>query len=272
MAAAQAASVATATAGSERAAAGAAQAPERMLLILELAGSEPAATAAALGVSLYEAQQLLRRGGAHLHRVLTLDEAPFEAERLAGLGVRVHAIPEAETRVPPLLTLGGCFRGGALELRGEKERLVVEGAGLRLVVRGPITREYQARPPKKLTALASLESGYRFHLHRRAEATPIEIDPWAFEFDSDAEAGRSSLLLISSWVAALAVGVPIDDGFRRLSPALAPEAQAERSALSTAALVQRKTDTKAASLVLDNLRQFRFYSAWRAAALRRSDG
>lgn len=243
-----------------------------MLLIVELKGSAPAATAAALGVSLYEATQLLRRGGAHLHRVLTLDEAPLEAQRLAGLGVRVHAVPEAETRAPPLVARGGCFRAGAFELRVAQERLVVVSAGLRLVVRGPITREYQARPPKKLAGLATLEAGYRFHLHRLAAAPPIEIDPSAFEFDTDAEAGRSSLLLISSWVEALAGGVPVDDGFRRLSPALAPEAQGERSALSTAALVQRNRDTKGASLVLDNLRQFRFYSAWRAAALRRSGG
>jgi hypothetical protein len=264
VAAASAASAATAS--SRLAGSAPVAAAERTLLVLELAGTEPGALAAALGESAYEAAQRLRRGGFQLHKVLATEQAGAELERLQSHGLRVLSLPEAELKTPPLGALGGRFEAGTLELRVERGRLRLETGALLLVVRGPIAREYQARTAKKGLALASLEAGYRFHLHLRAEPGPVEIDPWAFEFGPGSEAGRPSLLTLTSWVEQLAQGVSVDDGFRRLPPALAPQAESEAQA---AALLRRSQERKDAALVLDNVAQFRFYSAWRAAVERR---
>jgi hypothetical protein len=74
--------------------------------------------------------------------------------------------------------------------------------------------------------------------------------------------------LLSSWVEKLAKGVPVDDRFRREHPALAP-ASAEAGGIGAVlgAAPRRKEDE---AQVLDNVEQFRFYSAWRACASRRA--
>ena len=61
--------------------------------------------------------------------------------------------------------------------------------------------------------------------------------------------------------------MPVDDGFRRISPALAPAAPAA----GAAARLEDALRTSAARppAILDNLAQFRFYSAWRGAVERR---
>jgi hypothetical protein len=148
--------------------------------------------------------------------------------------------------------------------------LDVAARDVALVVKGPITREYQAvlRKRNKVTT-ATLEGGYRIHLHRRGDSQPVEIDPQAFEFAGGAPITGSSLLEIVGWVDGLA-GAAVDDAFRRETPALAPAAKATGRDVS-AALGPRPTragrdDTP---LILDNLEQFRFYSGWRAAVERR---
>jgi hypothetical protein len=250
-------------------------APERVLLILDLdaaAEGDAMLLARSLGVSAYEAGQALRRGGLRLHKILPRGAALRAGARLQAEGWRVYQVPEAEARAAPVLALGGRLDDGALDLRLANGRLRVESAGLRLVVRGPIAREYQTRFAKQGAGVASLEAGYRFHLHRADGLPTIEVDPWAFQFGSGTEVGRASLLTLSAWIESLAQGVPIDDAFRRLPPALAPEVESDLSAVSAAALVRRRPERKAAAQVLDNLRQFRFYSAWRGAAERKRGG
>ncbi len=229
---------------------------------------EAPALARALGLTAYEAGQRLRRGGAQLHRVLPLPEAQAEAARLEALGFQALAIPEAETRSAeaPRRALGGCAEGDALWLRFGAERLPVAARDLCLIVRGPIVREYQTRAAaRKAIRTATLEAGYRFHLHYREDPTPIEIDPWAFELGEGASG--SSFLTLSGWIAALAASVPTDDAFRSLPAALAPETGAAPGAVRAgeALLRKRPAGRNEAAVILDNLRQFRVYSAWRAA-------
>jgi hypothetical protein len=70
---------------------------------------------------------------------------------------------------------------------------------------------------------------------------------------------------IAGWMAALGTTVPVDDGFRRLAPALAPAAP-DAGAAARLQDALRGADRTAA--ILDNLAQFRFYSAWRGAVER----
>ncbi len=245
---------------------------ERGLVVFEALGIAAPLLARALGLTAYEADQRLRRGGAQLHRVLTLPEAEAEAARLVTLGVRALAIPEAETRAAetPRLALGGAAAAEALWLRFGDARLSVEAKDLLLIVRGPIVREYQARATaRKTIRTATLEAGYRFHLYWREDPTPIEIDPWAFELGKGASG--SSFLTLAGSIAVFAAGVPTDDGFRSLPPALAPETPAAAGAVraSEALLPKRPTGRNQAAAILDNLRQFRAYSGWRGALQRR---
>lgn len=244
----------------------------RSLLILDLRDADAKRVATALGVSLFEANQRVKRGGFQLHRIADDARAAQEGDAIAAGGVRVLRIPEAETQAAdPVLILGGRFEPGIARLRGPGGPLRLDAPDLLLAVRGPIVREYQTPQEWRRLRSASLTQGYRFHLHRSSDPRPVELDPESFEFDERATA--SSLLRISAWVDA--AGVPIDDGFRMLPPALGeadPDARAGIDA--SAALGARVADTerKGTKTILDNVRQFRAYSAWRGRVERLERG
>lgn len=239
--------------------------PDVMLIVLDLSAADPADVARALGISAYEAGQRVLRGGYQLQRVAPTGDATLEAGRLASLGLAVTLVSEAEARVAstPLVALGGGRAEGALDLRTSEGDVRVGWDDLLVVVRGPITREYQTAPDPQRLRIATLEPGYRFHLHRVSDARPVELDAFSFAFDATRSATEPSLLQLRSWVEALAAGAPVDDAFQRLTPVLGPAAPEEKG---PAAALGRKARP---AVVLDNLAQFRFYSAWRAAAERR---
>lgn len=250
---------------------------DRTLIVLDLEGVDPARLARGLGLSLFEARQRVRRGGFDLWRVVSKNDAARELELIAVEGLSVIEIPEAEVRLAarPVVAAGGRSEPGRLILRHEGGRSRLEGSDVLLVVRGPIVREYAPSAEVKRARTATLEPGYRVHLHRRHELRPFELDPGSFDF-GDA-ASRSSILTLLDWVAALAPAAPADDLFRRHPPALAPTAVGEiGSATAAAALspaVRRgRRGSEDARTLLDNVDQFRFYSAWRAAVERRRGG
>jgi hypothetical protein len=240
-------------------------APERVLLILDLSAVAAETLAPVLGLPPAEAARRARRGGYQLHRIASSEAAAAEAERLRAAGLLVLAVPEAEARVRPILAKGGTRDAGGLSLRAEGGALRVSPGQVLLVVRGPIVREYQALPARRRVSAARPEEGYRIHLHRRGEPRPLELDPANFEFGREPAAG-SSLLELNAWVDAVAQGAPRDEAFRQEPPALSPAAPADRQ-LAARALTPRRENE--APQVLENLEQFRFYSAWRAAVERR---
>jgi hypothetical protein len=243
----------------------------RALLILDLTGgADPEALARALGLPLFEAGQRVLRGGYQLHKLDTTAEVEKEKDVLAAEGVRVLVVPEAEARRAPVLVIGGGHQSEGFRFRTGTGPLEVAARDVALVVKGPITREYQAVLRKRnKVATATLDAGYRIHLHRRSDPHPVEIDPLAFEFAGGAPITGSSLIEIVAWLDGLA-GAVIDDAFRRETPALAPAAKPTgrdvRAALGPRPTRPGRDDTP---LVLDNLDQFRFYSGWRAAVERR---
>ena len=79
----------------------------RVLVLVDLSRSEPETLAPALAVSRYEAGLLTRRGGLHLVRAATPEEAAAEAERLRSLGAQPILVPEAEVRAAPVPCLKG---------------------------------------------------------------------------------------------------------------------------------------------------------------------
>jgi hypothetical protein len=113
------------------------------------------------------------------------------------------------------------------------------------------------------------EAGYRLHLHRASDERPVELDPDGFEFAEPA--AQAPLVQLTRWLSSLAPDALVDDGFKWHTPALGAAAAAvsgaagSLDAMSDAARRQRK----GASVRLDNLAQFRFYSAWRGMLERR---
>lgn len=241
----------------------------RTLLVLDLRNLAPARLVGALGLSAFEAGQWARQGGYRLHRIADRLEAANEARRLAALDVPLLSLEETEVRVAarPLLALEGRLAGHALELRTAEGPLRITAEDLLLAVRGPITRERQAGSEVRRLRVALPEQGFRVHLHRRSELPPVELDPEVLAFGRGVH--RSALLQINDWVAALARGFAVDDGFRRFPPALAP-AQVSPGGVAGAvrALEPGGAPAGKAPLLLDNVAQFRFYSAWRGAVAR----
>lgn len=239
--------------------------PDRLLIILDLRDVEAATLACSLGLSAFEARQRLKRGGFQLHRIAHRPEAVQDAERLAADGLRVVTLLERELGAEPVVVRGGRLAPGRLTGRTDEGRVEWSREDLLLVVKGPIQRQYQAEDKhvRRLKSAAPTE-GYRFHLHRLSDRRPLELDPDGFDFDAERGLVASSLLRITAWIDAFQPAPLFDDGFRLQPPALGA-AEASRA---TARALGREADRKDVSPVLDNLRQFRFYSAWRGAVAR----
>ena len=245
-------------------------ASDRVLIVVRISPDMTEALSGALGMTQVEAVQLLKKGEFHLLRIASPAEAHAETERLTAAGLSVLQVPEAEVLAsPPRLVLGGTMAREGLRLRTEAGEAQLAAAEILLLVQGPIARHYQTAPDMKRVRTATLEEGYRVHLHLKAQARPLEIDPGGFEF-SLANPGRSSLLAIREWTQGLGGTVPIDDSFRRFTPALGLAAGKTAGRLGAVeSLASSRTSSDEGAVILDNLVQFRFYSSWRAAVERR---
>lgn len=249
---------------------------DRALVVLDVRGVDADRLAAALGLAPYEARQRAITGGYQLHRALPEREAEAEAARLSAAGLAVIVVPpeEAAERGRPVLAHGGERAPAALALQTNEGPVVLHGPDVFLVVRGPITREYQPGTEVRRVRTATLEGGHRLHLHRRSAPRPLEVDPLAFDFGVEPLTSLSSLLTVLEWIAAVAPEAPADDGFRRLTPALGPSGGPGGGRLSAAAVLDatRASGPRDGPQPLDNVGQFRAYSAWRAAVELRGRG
>jgi hypothetical protein len=246
--------------------------PARALLVADLTGVGASALAEATGWVALEADQRVRRGGWNLLHVEESSAALARAERYARFGLAPLVLDEAQVRraARPWRAAVVGWKTDVLELRSNHETLRISRADLLLVVRGAIHREYQARATTRHSfRTATLEQGVHFHLHRHGEATPIELAPGELEFDGVVGTG-SSLLRIGSWMQRLAEDCEVDENFRFLPPALGPfvpEAQ-ENALAAVTSLHSAREKISEQAVILDNLAQFRFYSAWRGIAER----
>jgi hypothetical protein len=246
---------------------------DRAVVVLDLRAVDADRLAAALALAPYEARQRATAGGYQLHRALPPPEAEAEAARLNAAGVAALVVPpdEVAARGRPRVVHGGRRAPAALALSTDEGPVSVAGPDVFLVVRGPIAREYQPGGELRRVRTATLEGSHRLHLHRRSSPRPLEIDPLAFDFGDEPLLSLSSLLTVLEWIAGVAPDAPTDDGFRRLTPALGPAADGGGGRLAAVSALA-VTGGREGPQPLDNLKQFRAYSAWRAAVALRERG
>jgi hypothetical protein len=249
---------------------------DRAVVVLDLRQVDADRLADALGLAPYDARQRATTGGYQMHRALPEREAEAEAARLSAAGLAAMVVPAAEAaeRGRPVLVHGGGPQPEALALQTAEGPVLLRGPDVFIVVRGPITREYQPGAEVRRVRTATLEGGHRLHLHRRSSPRPLEVDPLAFDFGDEPQTSLSSLLTVLEWIAALAPQAPTDDGFRRLTPALGPSAGPGGGRLAAASVLDasRGAGLRDGPQPLDNVGQFRAYSAWRAAVELRGRG
>jgi len=253
--------------------------PERLVLVLDLRHAAEDVVAAGLALSPFEARQRVLRGGFQLHKIAAPDLAAAESTRLGAAGVRVITIPEVEVQAAqnPVPARSGRWSDGVLCLQTDDEETALSADHLLLIVMGVIARRYATEFSKGRdasiplasafglsTSPATLDPGFRFHLHVRGQVRPLELDCGAFSLDAPA-LPVPSLLELREWMGRFSPAVHQDEGFRWVPPVFGPSPEGESALLGAL-----RTDQRVFRPVHDNLRQFRFYSGWRAGVERRA--
>ena len=108
-----------------------------------------------------------------------------------------------------------------------------------------------------------MEEAWLVHVHLRHEARPWEIDPrrTAYEGPGLASAHMRTLELVRR----LATVVSFDDAFKNIVPALSPGADPSNELAGLQGGGVKPRDKEPKTVILDNVTQFREYSAWRGA-------
>lgn len=260
--------------GLETAAKGADSArPARRYLVIDTTGASAEALARACSISAWEARLWQ---AASRYRLLRISDEPPDGpteSELRGNGVTPVVIPEdvvARARRPmtvETLDLSVTpLRGHLVE---DPEAAVVPRDlpedEIVLIVSAPIKREkVRDAAISRVRQDRRLDDGYLVHLHFREESRPWEIDPrrTGYQGPGPASAHMRTLELVRR----LAVNTSHDEGFKNLVPALAPgvDPRTELPGMKDA----RSAGKEPKTVILDNVAQFREYSAWRAAVER----
>jgi hypothetical protein len=249
---------------------------ERMFLVVDET-TDAAMQAGARGLTTARAAALPRKARYRLVGVLARDELAIEMSRLAAAGVTAHALPAAAVgaAVQPLEVVGGDAESGVFSVGGNRDAERVAPEDVLLLVWGPIRREAQSRLDLSLRSLkrpmsSSIADGELFHVHARSRRQPLEIDPQGFAFTTVPSAPESSLLRVRRGLEALAAGASIDRGFQHEPPALGISNRVPGTLDGLSTRSSGAGDAKPTAL--DNVAQFRFYSAWRGALARQLAG
>jgi hypothetical protein len=248
--------------------------PPRRYLVIDTATALPETLAQACSISAWEARQWQ---AASRYRLLKVGAESPDGTLEAGLkesGLTFFSVPE-QTVAPgrnPVVLESIDLSATPLQctLRHDAEappkRRALPEQDVTLVISAFIKRE-RVRDLASLRAPADarMEDALLVHLHLVNEARPWEIDPHRTGYEGAHLA--SAHLSTRELVRRLSAKAPHDDAFRNIVPALAPGADP----LSDFAGLKKTAKGASKELkivVLDNVAQFREYSAWRGAVER----
>jgi hypothetical protein len=254
--------------------------PSRVVLIVDTS-ADARTLATVLGRRVAEMEALKLRRRYLLHRILPAPEAQAEIARLTAQGLGTIALSESAVREAsqPLLATGGEPAKGlfTLDLDGGTRQLGTDD--VLLVVWGPIRREplseetRSLRGLKRASASRATESDL-CHVHTKSSPRPLELDPGSFTFAETRVRLESTLLRLRAAIATLATAAEIDHDFRQEAPALGVSGASQRAPLADALATKRSArgERRRPPAFLDNVAQFRFYSAWRGTLARHLAG
>lgn len=261
----------TTLAGLESAALGRDSDRQKRYLVIETAAQPAEVLAEACGMSIWDARQWQAASRYRLLRV-TLEAQvgePLSAIRAKGLNPLVlHGDAVARARSPiPVESLDVTAFPFQCTLREDPEgavsRKALPESEIALVISAPIKRERQKEQRSRVRQDTRMEEAWLVHVHLRSETRPWEIDPrrTAYEGPGLASAHMRTLELVRR----LSNVAPLDESFKNIVPALSPgsDPSNELAGLHAGGAKPRDKDQK--TVVLDNVAQFREYSAWRGA-------
>lgn len=248
--------------------------PPRRYLVIDTTSVSAEALALGCSISEWETRQWRAASRYRLLRISDgSQDGPLESQ-LRESGVTPLAIPEdvvARARRPMTvetldLSATPVLRAHLVE---EPDEAVVpkdvREEDIVLMVSGSIKREkVREAVASRLRADGRLDDGYLVHLHLKGEARPWEIDPGRTGYQG---AGPTSAYMRTlELVRRLAASISHDEGFKNVVPALSPgvDPLTDLSAMRDS----RPRSKESKTVILDNVAQFREYSAWRAAVER----
>jgi hypothetical protein len=243
----------------------------RRYVVIDTAAAGVEVIAEACAVSVWEARQWQ---ASSRYRLLKVSAEPADGPLESGLrerGLRFLVVPDdtvARSRNPVLLESIDPSAGlAACTIRDDPEapplRRDLKDQDLALIVSASIKRQRvkdqdSRRPPTE----TRLEDAWLVHLHLKGEARPWEIDPLRTTYEGAGPA--SAYMRTLELVRRLSTIAPHDEAFRNIVPALSPGVDPLRG-LESLATTPRKKAKEPKFVVLDNVAQFREYSAWRGA-------
>jgi hypothetical protein len=246
--------------------------PPRRYVILDTGAASLEAIAEGCSVSVWEARQWQAASRHRLVKVSTEPaDGPLESSLIAR-GLNPIILPEAvvmRSRSPILLeSIDASAEPPLATFRDDPDappaRREVRPEEIVLIVSAPIKRQ---RVKDQVSARARvetrLEDAWLVHLHLKGEPRPLEIDPLRTGYEG---AGVTSAYMQTlEFVRRLAATAPHDEAFRNMVPALSPGVDPLRDLDALAGGARKKNDKDPKVVVLDNVAQFREYSAWRGA-------
>lgn len=245
--------------------------PPRRYLVIDTAAASVQTLAEACSVSVWEARQWQT---ASRYRLVKVSAEPADGPLESGLkekGLDLFVVPEetvARSRNPILLesidissTPAQCTLRDDAE--GPASRRELSEPDIALIVSASIRREkVKDQTSLRIRSETRLEDAWLVHLHLRSQTRPWEIDPrrTGYKGVGLASAHMSTVELVRR----LSAGAPHDEAFKNIVPALSPgvDEQNEPTSLKT---TPKPTGKEPKLVVLDNVAQFREYSAWRGA-------
>ena len=241
----------------------------RRYVVLDTSAAPVDVIAEACSVSAWEARQWQAASRYRLIKVSTEPEnGPLESA-LREKGLDPIVLPEAvvmRSRSPVLLeSIDPVADPPRCTFRDLPEaapsRREMRPAELTLIVSAPIKRQ-RLKDQVPARAEARLEDAWLVHLHLKGEPRPLEIDPLRTVYEG---AGLASAYMSTlEFVRRMAAHAPHDEAFRNIVPALSPGLDPLRD-LDVLGAGAKKKDKEPKVVMLDNVAQFREYSAWRGA-------
>ncbi len=245
--------------------------PSRRYIVIDMADASVDRIASGCSVSGWEARQWQ---AASRYRLVKVMDEPSErplVARLLGEGLAASVIHEdtvSKARRPIQVESIDVSRIPApCTLRHDSDtppvRQTLPEQEIALIISASIRREKvrELVSPSKVQDLR-LEDVLFVHLHIKGDARPWEIDPRRARFEGEGLASGHMRTL--QLVRRLAEFAPHDESFKNQVPALAQGAD-PLSELAEPISARPPARKEAKLVVLDNLSQFREYSAWRGA-------